>query len=61
MRRSIIASKDLKAGAKLTADDLDAKRPGTGLPPDKISELVGKTLLRDIKGDTLITEADISE
>ena len=61
MRRSIVAVKDSKAGTKLTADDLDAKRPGTGLPPDKISELVGKTLLRDIKGDTLITEADISE
>jgi N-acetylneuraminate synthase len=61
MRRSIIATKDLKAGTKLTADDLDVKRPGTGLSPDKISELVGKTLLRDIEGDTLITEADISE
>jgi len=61
MRRSIIATKDLKAGTKLTADDFDVKRPGTGLPPDKIGELVGKTLLRDIEGDTLITEADISE
>lgn len=61
MRRSIVAVKDLNAGTKLTADDLDVKRPGTGLPPDKISELVGKTLLRDIEGNTLITEADISE
>ena len=61
IRRSIIAVKDLKAGTKLTVDDLDIKRPGTGLPPDKITELVGKILLRDIEGDTLITEADISE
>lgn len=61
MRRSIIAAKDLKAGKKLTADDLDAKRPGTGLAPDKMSELIGKTLLRDIEGNTLITDADISE
>ena len=61
MRRSIVAAKDLKAGTKLTADDLDVKRPGTGLPPEKISELDGKTLLRDIEGNTLITEADISE
>lgn len=59
MRRSIIAVKHLKAGTKLTANDLDAKRPGTGLPPEKISNLIGKTLLRDIEGDTLITEADI--
>jgi len=61
MRRSIITVKALKAGTKLIADDLGVKRPGTGLPPEKISELVGKTLLRDIEGNTLITEADISE
>ena len=59
IRRSIIVTKDLKAGTKLTADDLDVKRPGTGLPPDKIRVLVGKTLLRDIERDTLMTEADI--
>ena len=61
IRRSIIATKDLKAGTKLTAEDLDVKRPGTGLPPDKIAEMIGKTLLRNIEGDTLITEADIYE
>jgi len=59
IRRSIVATRDLKAGTKLTADDLDVKRPGTGLPPDKIRELVGKALLQDIERDTLITEADI--
>ena len=61
MRRSIVAIKDTKAGTRLKTDNLDVKRPGTGLPPDKINELVGKTLIRDIEGDTLITEADISE
>ena len=61
MRRSIVTIKDLKAGTKLTADDLDVKRPGTGLPPEKITELVGKTLLRDIERNTLIIDADLSE
>jgi N-acetylneuraminate synthase len=61
MRRSIVAIKDTKAGTRLKTDNLDVKRPGTGLPPDKINELVGKALIRDIEGDTLITEADISE
>lgn len=61
MRRSIIVVKDLNAGKKLVLEDLDAKRPGTGLPPEKINDLIGKTLIRDVKGDTLITEADISE
>jgi len=61
MRRSIVVIKDTKAGTRLKTDNLDVKRPGTGLPPDKINELVGKALIRDIEGDTLITEADISE
>ena len=60
MRRSIIVIKDLKVGTTLSMDDLEVKRPGTGIPPDKIKELVGKKLLRDIEGGALITESDIS-
>ena len=60
MRRSVIVVKDLKAGTKLTVDDLDAKRPGTGMPPEEIHEVVGRILLRDIEGDTLLREEDIS-
>jgi len=58
MRRSVIINKDLKAGTILTIDDLDAKRPGTGIPVDKIYDLVGKVLIRDKEGDTLFSEED---
>jgi len=61
IRRSIVVSKDLKAGSILTPDDLDAKRPGTGYPPDKINELTGKTLLKDLEKDSLIMKEDISD
>lgn len=60
MRRSLIASRDLKAGTRITGADLDAKRPGTGLPPDKADELIGKILLRDVERDTLIAETDFA-
>lgn len=59
IRRSIVASKDLKKGTVLGLDDLDCKRPGTGLPPEKLMSLVGKTLGRDISYDELIFESDI--
>jgi N-acetylneuraminate synthase len=59
MRRSVVTSRYLKAGTKLKADDLDVKRPGTGLPPDKINELIGQTLLRDIEEGVLIKKEDI--
>ncbi len=59
MRRSIVTKKNLKAGTKLEYDDLDTKRPGTGLPPDMIDSLVGKTLTKDIDSDMLIREDDL--
>ena len=61
MRRSIISKKDLKAGTKLTLDDLDTKRPGTGLPPEMIDELVGKVLVNDIDCDMLLNKDDFSD
>jgi N-acetylneuraminate synthase len=61
MRRSVIATRDLPAGTVLTKADLSAKRPGTGFPPEKINELVGKVLIRDVKADTLIFDSDFSE
>jgi len=60
MRRSIIVTRDLPAGTVLTRSDLGAKRPGTGLPVEKIEDLVGKVLAREVKADTLILETDLS-
>lgn len=59
MRRSIVAARDLRQGSRLTLADLDAKRPGSGLPPTAMASLVGKRLLRDIEADTLIGESDV--
>ena len=61
MRRSVIATRDLPAGTRLTKADLSAKRPGTGLPPEKINELIGKVLIRDVQADMLISDADFSQ
>lgn len=58
MRRSIILDKDLPKGHVLTYDDLNAKRPGTGIPADELDALVGRTLVRDVKGDILLTRED---
>lgn len=58
MRRSIILTKDLQAGHILTIDDLDAKRPGTGVPADELDSLVGKKLVKDVQADILLTRED---
>ena len=43
MRRSVIVTKDLSAGTQLQAEDLDVKRPGTGISPEHINNLIGKS------------------
>lgn len=59
MRRSVIVVRDMNAGEVLRLEDLDAKRPGTGIAADKIDELVGKKLLVDKEADTLLLEEEI--
>jgi N-acetylneuraminate synthase len=58
MRRSIIAVKNLKKGDLVTISDIDFKRPGTGIPPDNVNQIIGKKLKNDIENDTLLKESD---
>jgi len=60
MRRSVIVKRDMKVGEMLTLEDMDAKRPAIGYPPEKINELVGKTITKDILADEIIVESNIS-
>lgn len=53
-RRSIVAFKDIKKGEKITADDLTFKRPGTGISPSEMDDVVGKMAIEDISEDTLL-------
>jgi len=50
-RKSIVAARDIAAGVILSADDLDVKRPGNGLSPMLIWELIGSRVGRDYKTD----------
>lgn len=54
MRRSIVARKKIRAGTKLTEEMLSIKRPGTGIPPNFLEGLLGKTAKRDIPEDEVI-------
>lgn len=59
MRRSIVSARNLKEGTILTLADLTVKRPGNGIPAERINDLVGKVLKKDVLSDMLITEADL--
>jgi N-acetylneuraminate synthase len=59
MRRSIVAARDLPTGAVIAEGDLDAKRPGTGMAPRLIKELLGKTVKTDIRAGEIVMPGKI--
>lgn len=59
MRRSLVASHELKKGQLIKEEDLNAKRPGTGLSVDRYYEIIGKKIKCDICEDAMIRYEDI--
>jgi len=53
-RRSLVTTRPLKKGHKLTIDDLTSKRPGTGISPSEMNFVIGKVINKDIEQDKLI-------
>jgi N-acetylneuraminate synthase/N,N'-diacetyllegionaminate synthase len=52
--KSLVAARDLRSGDVLRAEDLTAKRPGSGIPPSKSGEVIGRTLAHDRPVDSVI-------
>jgi len=57
--KSLVAARDLEAGHRLTADDLVAKRPGDGVPPNQIDRLLGHILIKPFRADAPILTDDV--
>jgi sialic acid synthase SpsE len=53
-RRSLVASRRIKADQPLTEDMIVIKRPGTGIPPQYLEVLLGARPVADIKEDTVL-------
>jgi N-acetylneuraminate synthase len=57
--RSVVARRALAQGTVLGSDDLALKKPGTGLPPDRLGDLVGRKLAKPVVEDQLLSTDDI--
>jgi N-acetylneuraminate synthase len=57
--RSLVTTRALAAGAKLTDGDLAARKPGSGIPAAERGRVVGSTLRRDVPAGTLLREDDL--
>lgn len=59
--KSVVAARDLPAGHRLSAGDLALKKPGTGLPPARLGDLVSRRLRLALTADTLLSEEHLEE
>ena len=57
--RSVVARGDLAAGTVLAEEHLALKKPAGGLPPQRLPELVGRRLRRDLVADERLGEEDV--
>jgi N-acetylneuraminate synthase len=58
--KSVVARSNLAAGTILTMQHLALKKPGTGIPSERLSELIGRTLRRSVKADQVLQETDVA-
>jgi N-acetylneuraminate synthase len=57
-QRSIVTARNIKKGEVITMEDIDFKRPGTGISPQYYEFIVGKTAKRDLYFDEIIQLQD---
>jgi N,N'-diacetyllegionaminate synthase len=58
-RQSLTTARPLTIGHTLTRADLTIKRPGTGLEPFRLDEVVGRRLARAVEGDMPVMAEDL--
>ena len=57
--KSIVARRDLDAGATLRVEDLTTKKPAQGISARRMHDVVGKRLARALAAGAFLQEEDI--
>ena len=57
---SVVSIRDIAAGATIAADDVWAKRPGTGIPAARLGEVIGRQAKRAMAKDRLVSWDDLA-
>lgn len=60
-RRSLYFVKKLRAGDVITADAVRSVRPGFGVPPKRLADLIGSVTKRDVMGGTPVLPSDLPD
>lgn len=57
--RSLVATREIKAGETITESDIWSKRPGTGIPSKHMNQMIGKVAKVDIPKNKLLSWDDV--
>lgn len=57
--KSVVARTDLSAGTVLRDEHLTTKKPGTGMPAERLHEIIGARLQRSVRADERLRETDL--
>ncbi len=60
VRKSVHYRTSFKAGSILGYNDIVMKRPGNGISPMMEEKIIGRTLKRDVEGDTMVKWEDLA-
>lgn len=58
--KSVVTSRALKSGHVISLSDLAFKKPGTGIPASQYQTLIGRSLVKDLPGNSLLDLSDLS-
>lgn len=58
-RRSVVARTDIKKGEIFSRENLKLSRPGSGIHPRHLDELIGKKAIADIAAEDLVRRDDV--
>ena len=58
-RKSVVLNRSMKAGERLTEQDIAIKRPGYGIAPKYFEQIIGRLLIADMGIDAVLTWNDL--
>lgn len=57
--RSLVTTKEIRAGQIISQTDIWSKRPGTGIPSKHMQEMIGKKAVKNIAANTMLSWSDV--
>ena len=61
LAKSLIASVAIKKGSVISRDMVDIKSPGQGIQPNRLNDLLGRVILRDMQAADFFFPSDLGE